>query len=158
MAVTHAGLLEHRSHLGVANTLTLVRANLPTMGSPLGSGIGVVAAMTDFADGELARRTGTETRFGTYADAFADAAFWIWYASVHGNCPMRWAAWLTWLGPTLAVTVRSVARGEMVEPPRPRVIRPAASLQVVLAVYGLVRVRATDRPARRRRTRTRLGL
>lgn len=157
LSVTHLGMLEARTSLGLANTLTLARANLPAAGARIGPAVGVIAACTDAVDGRFARRTATETPFGQYADAFADAGFWIWYASRYGNAALVGAAWLTWLGPTVAVTARSIARGAMVDPPRPRWIRPAATLQVVLAVYGLLGRRAIGRPTPRCRTRTQPG-
>lgn len=137
MCVTHLGLLEDRSSIGPANVVTLVRANLPVVGDVLGPRLGAVALVSDVVDGRLARRRGP-TRFGAYADALADAAFWTWFAAHHepGRWP-RFVAYLAWAGPPSVIVTMSVVRGRMVEPPRPALLRPAAMLQVVLAVRGL---------------------
>ena len=58
LTALHLGMLENRSHLGAANTLTLVRANFPVTGAPLGRWLGISALTTDFVDGKLARHTG----------------------------------------------------------------------------------------------------
>lgn len=79
LTALHLGMLEDRSHLGSANALTLVRANLAVTGTPLGRWLPVSALTTDFVDGQLARHTRTETPFGRYADALADTAFWTWF-------------------------------------------------------------------------------
>lgn len=140
LTVLHLGMLEDRSHLGLANTVSLARANLPVTGRRLGRWVGFCALASDLLDGRLARRTGTTTPFGRYVDPFADLVVWTWL-----SCPesgrrhqlLRAAVLLTWLSPTLGVTARSFARGEMVEAPRPRWIRPAVALQAVTAVRVL---------------------
>lgn len=138
----HLGLLEERSHLGVANTLTLVRGNLPVTGRALGPWLALSAVATDFVDGELARQTGTTTPFGRYADALADAAFWTWITFARdGDRDLKAAVVLNWLVPIAGVTAISVCRGQMVEAPRPRWIRPAATLQVLIAVRYWLRFR-----------------
>lgn len=140
LAGTHMGLLEEHADLGLANTLTLVRGNLPAVVAARPPWLGSLALATDFLDGRLARRTGTTTSFGSYADAFADAAFWIWFAAQPDERrAVRAAAFLTWLLPVGAVTALSFRRGRMIEPPRPRWIRPAATLQVLLAARALLR-------------------
>ena len=68
LTALHLGMLEDRSHLGAANTLTLARANLPVTGPALGRWLGITALTTDFVDGKLARHTGNTTPFGRYAD------------------------------------------------------------------------------------------
>ncbi len=137
MCVTHLGLLEDRSSIGPANVVTLVRANLPVVGDVLGPRLGAVALASDVVDGWLARQRG-HTRFGAYADALADAAFWTWFATHHerGRWP-RVAAYLAWAGPPSVIATMSVVRGRMVELPRPALLRPAAALQVMLAVRAL---------------------
>ncbi|MGH3501744.1 MAG: CDP-alcohol phosphatidyltransferase family protein [Nocardioidaceae bacterium] len=164
----HLGMLEDRSDLGAANTLTLVRANLPVTGRPLhsqalhsqalGSWLGAAAGALDFVDGKLARHSGTTTPFGRYADPLADAAFWAWLTSSdsgQGGRAAQVAVALTWLAPTVVVTAASFRRGEMVESPRPRWVRPAATLQILLAARALhrrligPRTRALDDGVRR---------
>jgi CDP-alcohol phosphatidyltransferase len=76
LAVTHLGMLESRRSLGVANVLTLTRANLPVSATGDGRVLGLLALISDLADGRLARRLGTVTPFGRDADSIADAAFW----------------------------------------------------------------------------------
>ncbi|GAB3257822.1 CDP-alcohol phosphatidyltransferase family protein [Nocardioides dilutus] len=146
LASTHLGLLEARSHLGPADLLTLVRGNLPAVVSARHPWLASLAMATDFVDGRLARSTDTITPFGAYADAFADASFWIWFTTDRADDRgIRVAGVLTWLLPVGAVTAPSVGRGRMVDAPRPRWVRPAATLQVLLAGRALWR-------AQRRRT------
>ncbi len=133
-------MLEERTDLGAANTLTLVRGNLPVLGRRLGPWLGVLAIATDLADGRLARRTGTTTPFGGYADAVADATFWTWFSHTYETDPtMRAAATLAWPAPVLLVTTLSLRGGRMVDTPRPRWLRPAAALQVLVAWRALHR-------------------
>ena len=140
LASTHLGLLEDRPDVGPANILTLARGNLPAVVTTRHPWLGSIAVATDFVDGRLARRTGATTPFGAYADAFADTAFWIWFTTGPGEGrAARTAAVLTWLLPIGAVTALSIGRGRMVDAPRPRWIRPAATLQVLLAGRALWR-------------------
>lgn len=153
LASTHLGLLEDRSHLGPANILTIARGNLPAIVTARHPWLASLAMATDFVDGRLARRTGTTTPFGAYADAFADAAFWIWFTTDPENRRgVRVAAAVTWLLPIGAVTALSIARGRMDDAPRPRWIRPAATLQVLLTGRALWQARRRrtlrDRPSR----------
>ena len=137
LAATHLGLLERRRTLGAANTITLLRANLPSLAGdarwlPAG------AFASDLLDGRLARCTRTETRFGAHADSLADAAFWTWYTLRHERSPaVRAAALAAWAAPVAAVTIVSIRRGHMVDPPAPTVVRPAAALQIILAVRAI---------------------
>ncbi len=111
MASTHLGLLEDRPHLGLANLLTLTRGNLPGLVAARHPWLGSLALASDFVDGRLARRTGTTTPFGGYADAFADASFWIWFTTDRGaDRGAGTAAVLTWLLPIGAVTALSIGR------------------------------------------------
>lgn len=131
--VLHLGLLEDRRHLGAANTLTLLRANLPALARKPRPALATFALATDFVDGRYSRATSTTSTFGRYSDAFADAAFWVWFAR-NDPAPLRAAVALTWLGPPVVVTLVSGARGAMVDAPRPRLARPAAALQVLLTL------------------------
>ncbi len=138
MASTHLGLLEHRRSLGWANALTLTRANLPALTDSLW--LPVLAVATDIVDGRLARRLGTESAFGASADALIDTALWTWYAFTHEpSRTVRVATLLAWAAPVLAVTTASFRRGAMVDAPRPHLLRPAATMQVVLAGRALLR-------------------
>ena len=140
LTALHLGMLEDRSHLGVANTLTLVRANLPVTGTSLGRWLGMCALTTDFVDGKLARHTDTATPFGRYADPLADTVVWTWLSFTQtgrGSRAIRAAVLLTWLYPILTVTITSFRDGEMIEPPQPRWIRPATILQILIATRAL---------------------
>jgi hypothetical protein len=137
MAVTHLGLLGQRRSIGWANVVSLARANLAVTGEPLGRWVGVAALLSDKLDGTVARRT-CPTMFGFYADSLADAAFWTWLAIRRE--PSQWvrvASLAAWAVPVVAVTAASLGRGEMLESPRPVLLRPAAAMQVVLAVRSL---------------------
>ena len=137
MAITHLGLLGERRSIGWPNTISLTRANLVVTGGPLGRWLGVVAAVSDKLDGTLARRQGP-TMFGFYADSLADAAFWTWLGSRRDPSRLVLAASVAaWAAPVAAVAAASVAKGEMVESPRPALLRPAAAMQAVLAVRAL---------------------
>jgi len=140
LTATHLGLLENRTQLGAANVLTLVRANLPATGMPLGRWLAISALSTDFVDGKFARYTGTTTPFGRFADPLADTAFWTWLSfkdAGRAHRIIQAAVVLTWLAPLLTMTATSFGRGLMMDPPRPRWIRPAVVLQVLLAARAL---------------------
>lgn len=137
MAITHLGLLGERRTIGWPNAISLTRANLVATGAPLGRWLGVVAAVSDKLDGTLARRQGP-TMFGFYADSLADAAFWTWLGSRRDPSRLVLAASVAaWAAPVAAVAAASIARGEMVESPRPVLLRPAAAMQMILAVRAL---------------------
>jgi len=139
MAVTHLGLLGERRSVGWPNVISLARANLAVTGEPLGRWVGVAAMVSDKLDGTLARRS-APTVFGFYADSLADAAFWTWLGA--GHEPSRWlkaASLAAWAGPVVAVTAASLSKGEMVESPRPVLLRPAVAMQAVLALRTLQR-------------------
>jgi hypothetical protein len=155
LAVTHLGLLGERRSLGAANAVTLARGCLPALAAGRWTGPAVLAA--DFLDGQLARRRGEATVFGSYADTLADAAFWTWFAARHEPSRMlRAAAAAAWAAPAAAIAVASVARGQMTDMPRPALVRPAAPLAVVLAVRACTRRqgRAYSRSAVTRRSGT----
>jgi hypothetical protein len=148
LAITHLGLLGQRRSLGAANTLTLARGCLPALAG--GRWTGPAALAADFLDGQLARRRGEETAFGSYADTIADAAFWTWFAARHEpSRPLRAAAVAAWAAPAAAVAALSIARGQMTDVPRPALVRPAAPLAVLLVVWACTRRAARLRNARR---------
>jgi hypothetical protein len=137
MAVTHLGLLGERRSVGWANVVSLARASLAVTGEPLGRWVGVAALVSDKLDGTLARRT-RPTMFGFYADSLADAVFWTWLGTRREpSRSVRVASLAAWAAPVVAVTAASLGQGEMVESPRPVLLRPAAAMQVVLAVRTL---------------------
>ncbi|MFI1940869.1 CDP-alcohol phosphatidyltransferase family protein [Streptomyces purpureus] len=146
LAAAHLGLLEHRTRLSAADLLTLTRANLPALPGGTSRASGMVALCLDIADGHLARRQGTASPFGQYADTFADAAFWTWLTLRHEpSRPARAAAAAAWLLPVATVTTAAIRRGRMPDPPRPVLLRPAAALQVVIALRHLTRPREDSR-------------
>lgn len=144
LGASHLGLLEHRDRLSPADGLTLVRASLPATAVGSGRWSGVVAIGLDLADGRLARRQGTVSPFGDYADSLADAAFWTWLVLRHEpSRTLRAVAITAWAVPVVTVTAVAVRRGTMPERPRPRLLRPAATLQGLIALRRLVRHRET---------------
>lgn len=140
LAVTHLGLLGQRRSLGPANAVTLARGCLPALAVGRWTGPAVLAA--DVLDGQLARRRGEATVFGSYADTISDAAFWTWYAARHEpSRPLRAAAAAAWAAPAAVVAALSIARGQMTDVPRPALIRPAAPLAVWLVIRACSRRR-----------------
>jgi hypothetical protein len=140
LAVLHLGMLEHRNRLTTADALTLMRANLPTLPGGASRLSGVLAIGLDLADGRLARHQATTSPFGEYADTFADAAYWMWLTLRHEpSRTVRAAAIAAWTLPIAAVTGLALYRGTMPERPRPVLLRPAAALQVVVALRHLTR-------------------
>jgi phosphatidylglycerophosphate synthase len=132
LAITHLGLLgpETRS-IGLANVLSLARANLPTVAAAP-----VLAMATDLADGPWAR-LGTPTAFGAYADALADVVFWTRFGMRSG----RWlgcVAFAAWAGPAIGIMIASFVAGRSVDYPRPAWARRlSAALQCLIAVGAL---------------------
>lgn len=138
LAVSHLGMLEARSSLGLPNAVTLLRGNLAVLGGGLGRWRAVLALASDLLDGRLARRAGTETSFGAHADSLADAAFWTWFARRYERSRrVRIAALAAWGVPVVAVTATSIWRGRMLDTPRPVLLRPAAAMQAVVAVRAV---------------------
>lgn len=138
--VTHLGMLELRRPLGIANSLTLIRANLPALENRVGSAVPVLALATDWLDGRVSRATGTETRFGRQADFLADTAVWTWFTMRHE--PNKWfraATFAAWGSTVVGVTIASFAGGVMRDIPRSRWMRPAAALQVIFAARIVVK-------------------
>ncbi|MGY6497630.1 MAG: CDP-alcohol phosphatidyltransferase family protein [Microcella sp.] len=149
MGVTHLGMLEERTTLGPANILTVARAALPAAGHRLGSAVPVVALATDFADGQIARRTRTVTRFGAQGDFLADAALWTWFVLRYEHSKAwRMATFAAWLVPVTAVTAISIARGGMVDLPRSRWFRPAAAVEVLIGGRVIARWASARRQRR----------
>lgn len=142
MTVTHLGMLEHRRSLGLPNLLTLARAALPAAEARLGSTpIAVLALATDLIDGQLARRTGMVTRFGTQGDYLADAALWTWFTLTHEKSRgWQLATLAAWAIPVVGLTVASFAKGGMVDVPRSSWLRPAAAVEVLIGVRVIARL------------------
>ncbi len=140
LAATHLGMLGSRDALGVPNLLTLLRANLPALGTGSGRWLGLAAVACDFLDGWLARTSRTETHFGSYADPLADAAFWTHFAL--RNEPsrlMRGMPLLVWGVPVTAVTVHTLRRGHMTSWPQPTLLRLGTAVQLLLSVRAAAR-------------------
>jgi phosphatidylglycerophosphate synthase len=139
LAVSHLGMLENRRSLGLPNAVTLLRANLAAIGGPV-RWLPVAALASDFIDGRLARRMGSETAFGAHADSLADAAFWTWFALRHEpSRGVRITALAVWAAPVVIVTTASIGRGRMVDTPRRAVLRPAAAMQALVAARAVLR-------------------
>lgn len=140
LTVLHLGLLETRDRLSGADVITLLRGNLPTTALGRSRWSGLLAIALDLADGRLARRQGTVSLFGDYADSLADAAFWTWLVLRHEpSRTVRAVALATWMVPVVAVTAVGIRRGRMPDRPRPALLRPAAAMQAVVAVRHVVR-------------------
>ncbi len=89
----------------------------------------------------MARRAGP-TQFGHNADSLADAAFWAWFAFRHEpDRRLVAGAAAAWLLPVALVTAGSFTQGQMIDPPRPVWLRPAAGMQAIMAVRALRRGR-----------------
>jgi hypothetical protein len=134
LAVTHLGLLGggNRS-LGVANGLSLMRANLPPRrwAAP-------VALVSDFADGAFARGS-RSTAFGSYADPLADLSFWGAVAFQPGIGRLTRGAVLgLWLGPAVAIATAYIAHGRTIDYPRPLVVRRLSAVTQVLLARQLL--------------------
>jgi phosphatidylglycerophosphate synthase len=135
-----------RTSLGHADRITLVRAALTAVIAALvvdGAGpaiivtLGVLALISDFLDGKLARRTGTVSVFGARLDMEVDAflilvlsahvavAFGVWVLSIGVMRYLFVAA--SWLLPRL--------RGEL---------PPSFARKTVAAVQGIVLVAASS--------------
>ncbi|MEX2229975.1 MAG: CDP-alcohol phosphatidyltransferase family protein [Dehalococcoidia bacterium] len=141
MAWTHVGLLPAERGLGVPNTLSLVRANLPIIAPSRPRLVAVVAVLTDLADGAIARASGGVTPFGAYADTLADVVFWMWFARRYeARAWLRRAAILFWLVPPVALTAAALVGGRMPVVPRPTIVRTlSAALQSTLTIRALRR-------------------
>ena len=141
MAVTHLGMIGERDDLGMANTLTLIRANLPAVEARLGRALPVLSLATDFADGKIARATGRVSAFGAQADFLADAAFWTWFVIRYDrNRLVLVATVAAWLAPVTALALAGVAQGRMTDLPRSAWLRPAAVLEVIIGARAIVRM------------------
>lgn len=141
LSATHLGLLEDRKSLGAANIITLVRGNLPALEHRLGTAVPVLALLSDFVDGKLARATGNVTLFGEHADFIVDTAFWTWHSVHHEpSKAVRAATFTAWVVPVIAVGAGAFMRGEMIDVPRVRWFRPAATVQVVLGLRVVQRL------------------
>jgi phosphatidylglycerophosphate synthase len=139
LAASHLGMLENRRSLGLPNAVTLLRANLAAIGGPV-RWLPVTALASDLIDGRLARRMGSETAFGAYADSLADTAFWTWFVLRHEpRRGVRITALAVWAVPVVIVTTASIGRGRMVDAPRPAVLRPAAAMQALVAARAVLR-------------------
>jgi hypothetical protein len=131
----------HCSNLGAHSAWPIpspfFRANLPSLAGPSNLDRGHRARHRS-PRWRLARRGHAETLFGAHADSLADAAFWLWFAARYERSrQLRAAALAAWATPVLAVTTTAVVRGSMIDPPRPRRLRPAAALQALLALRAL---------------------
>lgn len=140
LAGSHLGMLEQRQRLGWANVITLTRGNLPAIVPALGAWLPVLAAVSDVADGVIARRSGTATPFGRHADFLADTALWTWFVLHHDESRLAKAAILSaWVLPVAGVAAASIARGGMVDVPRSRWWRPCAAIQALVCLRAVLR-------------------
>ncbi len=125
LAATHLGLLgDERRGMRVANHLSLLRANLPALSTSAAPWTAVVALVTDFFDGRLARARREETAFGAYADPLADLVFWNWFVFRNESSPwIRAAPVVAWPLPAAVITAAYFARGRTLDYPRPATTR-----------------------------------
>jgi len=151
LAVTHLGLLgdEKRGAL-VANHLSLLRANLPSLSASAAPWTAGVALLTDILDGRLARARKEETAFGAYADPLADLVFWNWYVFRNESNPwIRAATIIAWPLPAAVITAAYFVRGKTLDYPRPAATRLlSGAFQCWIAVRGLHRWLAIGAPRR----------
>lgn len=97
----------------------------------------VVALLSDFVDGRLARRSGTTSAFGARLDMEADALL-ILVLSVVVAADVGW--WVLWLGLVryvFAAAVACVPRLRVAPPPRPWCKVVAALVGTVLATVAV---------------------
>jgi len=141
MAWTHVGLIPVGQGLGVANALSLLRANLPIIAAARPRLVATVAVLTDLADGAIARRTGGVTPFGVYADGLADVVFWTWFAWRCEEDPwLRRTAMLSWLAPSVVFTMAAMTGGRMPVVRRLMIVRTlSAALQSTLTIRAFRR-------------------
>lgn len=134
LAVTHLGLLgdQQRGPL-VANHLSLLRANLPSIAPSAGRWPAGVALLTDLLDGRLARARKEETAFGAYADPLADLVFWTWFVFRHEpNMWIRAATVIAWPLPAAVITAGYFVRARTLDYPR---LEGTRLLSAVLQVW-----------------------
>lgn len=144
LAWSHLGLLsEHDDGIGIANLLTLTRANLPVLAKRHSGWTAGAAALTDSLDGAFARRRGSVTAFGSFADPLADGVFWTWFA--FRNDPSDVIRLLTlsvWVIPPVALAVGYFARAGVIDAPRPEWSRYlSACLQALMIARTAARAR-----------------
>lgn len=141
LTMTHLGMLGEKRRLGLPNMITLVRANLPVFDSRLGPAIPLIALVSDFLDGKLARASASVTAFGTHADFFSDTAVWTWFTlRKEPSTVVRSAVFAAWLIPILAMTALSVGRGRIIDLPRSRWVRPSAAVEIIIGGRAVLRL------------------
>lgn len=141
LTMTHLGMLDDTRRLGVANIITLLRANLPALDKRIGQVIPVIALATDFLDGKLARVSGSVTSFGTHADFLSDTAVWTWYTlRKEPRSAVRAIVFAAWILPVAAISAISVSRGRIIEIPRSRWVRPSALVEVLVGGRAVIRL------------------
>ena len=141
LAVSHLGLLEAKQNLGLPNTITLIRANLPAVEDRLGRWVPVLALISDFVDGEIARKTGAVTVFGDRADFLADTALWTWFIVRHETSRRATVCtFAVWAVPVAAISVASFAKGRMIDIPQLRWLRPSAAVEVFIGARVIQRL------------------
>ncbi len=141
LAVTHLGLLGDRRGALLANHLSLLRANLPSLSVSAAPWTAGVALLTDVLDGRAARARKEETAFGAYADPLADLVFWNWYVFRNESNPwIRAAAVIAWPLPAAMITAAYFVRGRTLDYPRPASTRLlSGAFQCWIAGRGLQR-------------------
>ncbi|MCZ2402528.1 CDP-alcohol phosphatidyltransferase family protein [Paenarthrobacter sp. Z7-10] len=141
LAGSHLGLLDAQQNLGWADTVTLIRANLPVLEDRLGRWIPVLALASDWADGRIARKLGAVTLFGQHADFLADTAFWTWFMFQHETSRReKLLTFFAWAVPLGCIAARSFATGRMVDIHRSRWLRPSAAIEVLIGASAVRRL------------------
>jgi CDP-diacylglycerol--glycerol-3-phosphate 3-phosphatidyltransferase len=110
-----------------------------------------LAAISDYLDGVVARRTMTTTSFGAIADPFADKilvmAVFLAFASIHELAIPLWAVFLILLRELTISTLRVLAalHGEVMKAERTGKIKTFIQMTVAFMILALLTLRSWAR-------------
>lgn len=110
-------------------------------GSPaVVGGLVTLALLSDFVDGRVARRTGTESSFGARLDLEADALLILVLSAIVAADIGWWVLWLGLVRYVFAAVVAGVPRLRTPPPPRPwcKVVAVLVGTVLALAAVGLL--------------------
>ena len=107
---------------------------------PVLAGLLTLALLSDFADGRIARRTGTESAFGARLDLEADALLILVMSAIVSTHLGWWVLWLGLVRYVFAAVVASVPRLRTEPPARPwcKVVAVLVGTVLAVAVVGLL--------------------